>query len=186
MATSRSTIVQNSCGHSLHQIQDNFERKSRLITLVVAYTKFDRVIGQNGKIPWKIPEDMKHFMETTMGGVVVMGRKTWDSLPLRYKPLIGRTNVVITRDVGSFSSNVKPDLVVDNVEEIINKDCFIIGGGEIYKLFLDRKCVDRIIASEIKSVHEGDTFFPDLIGDWGKTLKKEFNDFDVIEYVKLF
>lgn len=92
-------------------------------------------IGMNGNLIWRIPEDLKHFKERTLGHPVIMGRKTWDSLPK--KPLPGRRNIVLSRRDGF---NPKGAEIVSSVEEALkateNEDPFIIGGSEIYKEFM--------------------------------------------------
>lgn len=160
-----------------------------MVTLVVAYDE-DRCIGKDGDIPWRIPEDMKHFKELTMGGTVIMGRKTWDSLPDRFKPLPGRKNIVVTTSPGLFMMgklgkkiDVKAgsfDWAIENIEG----EGFIIGGGQIYRTALDEGVVDRIVASEVSGHYGGDVFFPELGDGWGRTLLKEYDDFKVFEYSK--
>ena len=161
------------------------------IIIVVAYDE-DRAISKDGNIPWSLPEDMAHFKEITDGECVVMGRKTWDSLPVKFKPLPGRTNIVISRTkhesvfyhpkepywVTSLEAAIR---LVGNVDD--GKNIMIIGGGEIYREALDKGFVNRVIASEVLGHHDGDMFFPELIG-WVKTIKREHNGFVVMEYVK--
>lgn len=94
------------------------------------------VIGVNGGIPWHVKEDFQYFKELTLGGSVIMGRNTWDSLPK--KPLPGRQNIVITRDV---SFNAEGAVVVHSVNEALaaaEYDVWVIGGKEIYDLFMDK------------------------------------------------
>ena len=163
-----------------------------MITLIVAYDE-ERAIGKDGDIPWKLPEDMKHFKELTMGGTVIMGRKTWDSLPDRFKPLPGRGNIVLTRTPGLFkmAKLAKPPvgvLCAKSLEDAIHlaegSEIFIIGGGEIYKYALAADLVDRIVASEVKGRHGGDVFFPRLAEGWGRTFLEKHNGFTIMEYSK--
>jgi len=140
-------------------------------------------------MPWSLSEDMQHFKKTTGIFPVIMGRKTWDSLPL--KPLPDRMNFVVTRqhhEVPLFYSSTDPTWVTSIEDalrqiEIIygNKTLFIIGGGQIYKDALDKGLVDRVIASEVKGKHDGDTFFPELNG-WTSNQLQSFPQFDVVEY----
>jgi dihydrofolate reductase len=127
------------------------------IALVVAVSR-NGVIGRDGGLPWHISSDLKRFKAITMGKPVVMGRKTWESLPKR--PLPGRPNIVVTRQPGYIAEGavVVADmdaalLVAGNVAEIA-----IIGGGEIYAMVFRR--ADRLYLTEVDMDVAGDTFFP--------------------------
>lgn len=167
-----------------------------MTTIIVAYNgKF--VIGNNlGKVPWHIPDDLKFFKDTTMGHACVMGRKTWDSIPEKYRPLPGRLNVVVTRNHKDFpfppNSYNKVAACVD-VETAIRHakqfspggEVFITGGAQVYNYCVEKGLVDRVLASEIKN-HldvEGATFFPDLKAlGWNGKVVKQYPEFDVVEY----
>ena len=162
--------------------------------MIAALTK-NRVIGKNNDLPWKLPDDMKFFMETTKRHYVILGRKNYDSIPPKFKPLPNRTNIVVTRQ-----KNFKaPDcIVVDSVEkglDIARKskeaEAFIIGGAEIYKLGLPH--ADRLYLTEIDAVIDGDTYFPNFDKtEWkeisrihhGKDERHAYN-FDFVIYDKL-
>jgi len=136
-----------------------------MIAIIVAKSK-NNVIGSNGSIPWNVPKDLKYFKELTEGNTVIMGRKTYESLPKDNKPLPNRINIVITRD-SNFTAN--GCIVVSSIEEAIlkvdnRKDTFIIGGGEIYKQAIN--FVDKIYITEINGEFEGDTYFPELSDKW--------------------
>lgn len=158
-----------------------------MITIVVAYNKNYAIGNEEGLVPWRISEDMKYFKEITMGKPCVMGRKTWDSLPEKFKPLPGRTNIVISR---SLKEN-KDFFVFDSVEKSLEKaisicdEVCIIGGGEIYKYCIDKNLVDKVVASEIKNYLDinAKTYFPNLekLGYLGNKIK-EFDEFLVKEY----
>jgi dihydrofolate reductase len=129
------------------------------VALVVAAAK-NGVIGRDGALPWRIPSDLKRFKSVTMGKPIIMGRKTWDSLPK--KPLPGRLNIVLTRQAGFTAAGavVAPDreaalLAAGDADEIC-----VIGGGEIYESFLP--IASRIYLSEVDAMVEGDTYFPPL------------------------
>ena len=101
----------------------------------------DRVIGKDGAMPWTLPEDMAHFKRTTMGHPVIMGRKTWESFPEKFRPLTGRTNIVITRDAAAHAAlSAAGATPVASPEEALKvarasagaAEIWIIGGGEIY------------------------------------------------------
>lgn len=129
------------------------------LSLVAAVAR-GSVIGQGDAIPWRVPEDLAHFRELTMGHPVVMGRRTWDSLPRRFRPLPGRRNVVVTRD---------PDWQADGAERAASLDdglrlvsdaaqVFVIGGAELYAAALSR--ADVLELTEIDLDVEGDVLFP--------------------------
>jgi len=131
------------------------------IAFVVAVSK-NGVIGRGGGLPWHISADLKRFKQITMGKPVIMGRKTWESLPK--KPLPGRTNIVITRqaDYDTPGAHVAGD--VDAALKIAEaerpEEIAVIGGGEIFRMFLP--LADRIYLTEADLSVEGDTFFPKL------------------------
>ncbi|MCS3780170.1 dihydrofolate reductase [Tsukamurella ocularis] len=118
------------------------------------------VIGADGGIPWHIPEDMKYFRETTAGATVLMGRRTWDSLPPRFRPLPGRTNIVVTRDRAwrADGAVVQHDLAVPD------GDVWVIGGGEIYDAALP--LADLLAVTEVDATVEGDTTAPSIPEDF--------------------
>ena len=119
-------------------------------------------IGFNGQLLEKIPEDMKHFKETTTGHAVVMGRKTWDSLPK--KPLPERTNIIISNKGNLLLENGAIRLNLDDLLlgiAYFEEDIFVIGGGQIYKELLP--FCDRVYVTKIFKSHENvDTYFPNL------------------------
>lgn len=122
----------------------------------------NRVIGKNNDLPWRLPDDMKFFMNTTKGHCVIMGRKNYDSLLDKFKPLPDRTNIVVTRQ-----QNLKAPgcMVVHSVEAALQiarqnneQEVFVIGGAEIYSLTL--RGAHRLYLTEINAEVEGDTYFP--------------------------
>jgi dihydrofolate reductase len=137
-----------------------------MITLIVAMTE-DRVIGKGGGLPWRIPEDLKLFKKTTMGHVVVMGRKTFESMGS--KPLPGRKNIVISKTLcgtGGLSTGASvSDLhFCKSFEEGIEKaralgeEIFIIGGASLFEKAMPM--AERMIISWVKKRYEGDVYFP--------------------------
>jgi dihydrofolate reductase len=133
------------------------------ISLIAAQAQ-NRVIGKNNDLPWKLPDDMKFFMQTTKGHHVIMGRKNYDSLHEKFKPLPHRTNIVVTRQKDFPAPGC---IVVHSVEdalkiarENLEKEIFVIGGAEIYKLALPQ--ANRIYLTEIKASIDGDTYFPEF------------------------
>lgn len=137
----------------------------------------DGVIGANGSMPWSLPEDLAHFKRTTNGHPVIMGRKTWESFPEKYRPLPGRTNIVITRDtnrhealrtagavpVASTAAALSAARTAPGAEEI-----WVIGGGEIYAALTPQ--AHLAIKTVINAAPKGDTTAPKLDGSWTKSL----------------
>lgn len=118
------------------------------------------VIGRDGDIPWRIPEDMRHFRNVTMGHPVVMGRRTWDSLPERFRPLPGRRNVVVTRNPEWSGHGAERARSLDEALALLEgaEQVFVIGGAELYATALPR--ADEMLLTEIDAAFEGDTSFP--------------------------
>lgn len=129
------------------------------LSLVAAVAR-GGVIGREGRVPWHLPEDMKRFRELTTGHAVVMGRKTWDSLPDRFRPLPGRRNIVVSRDPGWRGGGAERAASVEEALAQLEGEqrVFIIGGAEIYAAALDR--ADELFLTEVDLDVEGDTFFP--------------------------
>ena len=154
-----------------------------MIKIIVATSK-NKVIGNNNELIWKLSSDLKRFKELTTGHPVVMGRKTYESIG---KPLPNRRNIIITRNL---EYEVNGCEVVYSLEEALlltNNDCFIIGGGEIYKQSLE--VADKIYLTLVHKDFEGDTTFPELGKEWVTIDTKDFdadekNDYDYsfIEY----
>ncbi|MGX9296813.1 dihydrofolate reductase [Tsukamurella paurometabola] len=118
------------------------------------------VIGAEGGIPWHIPEDLAFFRKTTAGSAVLMGRRTWDSLPARFRPLPGRTNIVVTRDRLWQADGA----VVQHDPALPGGDVWVIGGGEIYAAALP--FADLLAVTEVDADIEGDTRAPSIPGDF--------------------
>jgi len=146
------------------------------VSLIVAVAE-NNVIGKDNDLIWDLPKDMRFFKATTLNHHVIMGRKNFESIPKKYRPLPNRTNVVITRQ-----SDYKAEgcVVVNSVESALeiakeNKDNepFIIGGGQIYKIALEQNLVDKIYLTKVHHTFEGDTFFPELGNDWKEISKLE-------------
>jgi dihydrofolate reductase len=135
------------------------------VSLIVAMDA-KRGIGKNNDLMWHLPNDMKFFKETTQNQVVVMGRKNYDSIPEKFRPLPNRLNVVLTRNLDFRADGC---LVFSSLEDCLNhfkneneKTIFIIGGGEIYNLALKSNRVEEMYITEIDHVYDADTFFPEF------------------------
>jgi dihydrofolate reductase len=126
------------------------------VALVVAHSA-NRVIGRDGGMPWHLPGDLRRFRELTTGHAVVMGRRTYESLPPAFRPLPDRRNVVLTSDPAYRARGAE---VVADLEAALAGPCFVIGGGEIYAQALSH--AQRVYATEIEGELEGDAFFPAL------------------------
>ena len=130
--------------------------------MIVAKDK-NGVIGKDNKLIWHIPEDLQYFKNKTLGKVIVMGRKTYESIG---RPLPGRKNVVLTRDP---SYKVDGVVVLSSLEEVLallntNDEVVIIGGDSIYNQFLEH--ASTLYVTEIDYEFEGDTFFPEITDEW--------------------
>jgi dihydrofolate reductase len=139
-----------------------------MISIIVATSK-NRVIGSNNSLIWKLPADLKRFKQITTGSTIVMGRKTYESIG---KPLPNRRNIIITRDTNYLVDNCE---IVNSLEEALmlcNNDCFIIGGGEIYKQSID--IADKIYLTLVQEDFEGDTYFPEIGKEWTKVFREDF------------
>jgi len=124
------------------------------------------VIGHNNTLPWHLPEDLAHFKATTLGQPVIMGRKTWDSLPVKFRPLPGRMNMVVTRQTDWHSDGAH---VVHSVDEALQAcpteaQPWVIGGAELYRLAMP--LATRVVVTEIDADYEGDAFAPELDAAW--------------------
>ncbi len=144
------------------------------IEIIVSVGTGNNVIGINGELPWtKLKSDMQHFLDITKGQIVVMGRKTWDLLPTMFKPLPGRTNVVLSR---SQPVSTHQGYTFSSIEKILEmagtKRVFIIGGGEVYSLFIPY--AEIIYLTYVHGEFIGDTFFPVISKrDWLEYIKEE-------------
>lgn len=121
------------------------------------------VIGAGGGLPWHLPEDLALFRRLTLGSTVVMGRRTWESLPERFRPLPGRTNVVLTSDRGwSADGATRAGSVAEALGA--HDPVWVIGGGAVYAAFLPH--ADRLVVTEVDTVVDGDTWAPAIGADW--------------------
>jgi dihydrofolate reductase len=131
-----------------------------MIRIIVAISK-NCVIGESNNIPWHLPNDLKKFRELTLNHAVIMGRKTYESIG---SPLDNRLNIILTRNKEYKADNC---IVVNCVEDALRAcegDCFVIGGGEIYKLFLP--IAHELYLTLVNKNIEGDTYFPTLNYNW--------------------
>ncbi|MFG2512377.1 dihydrofolate reductase [Streptomyces sp. NPDC048584] len=137
------------------------------VGLIWAQTQ-DGVIGADDGIPWRLPEDMAHFKAATLGHPVVMGRRTWDSLPARFRPLPGRRNIVLTRDPGWSAEGAERAgsvaRAIGLAAEASATTVWVIGGGEIYRAALPY--ATTLSVTEVDVTVDGDTYAPALDAGW--------------------
>jgi dihydrofolate reductase len=150
---------------------------SSKVSLVWAQAK-GRVIGKDNTIPWDVPEDFRFFKEQTTGGVVIMGRKTWESLPAKVKPLPGRVNIVLTNQFGYKAPGA---LVVHSVKRAVdvaehNPNIYVIGGDQVYRQFI--WYADQLIVTEVDvEVTEADAYAPVVdYKEWGVSKETHWAD----------
>ena len=141
-----------------------------MISIIVAVSE-DRGIGNDNKLLWHISEDMKRFKKLTFGNTVIMGKKTWESLPKR--PLPGRKNIVLTDDL---QENIDNSVTAYSIEDALSKcevgeDIFVIGGGSVYSQFLP--IADRLYITHVHRTAPADVFFPEIDPEIWEVIEKE-------------
>jgi len=162
-----------------------------IVSLIAAVSK-NKIIGRNNDLPWRLPDDMKYFMQTTLHHHVIMGRKNYESLPEKFRPLPNRKNIVITRQkdfkaegcmvVNSLQAALK---IAEDAQE---EEVFIIGGAQVYKQALP--LTQRMYLTEIDAIVLGDTSFPEFEqGEWTEMSRKNHSadskhqfEFDFVVY----
>ena len=130
------------------------------------------VIGRQNTLPWHLPEDMAHFKRTTLGCPVIMGRKTWDSLPPKFRPLPGRLNVVVTRQPGWSENGARPAQSMQDALQLCApaSDAWVIGGAQLY--LLAAPLASTAVVTEIEADFEGDAFAPTLGPAWKEAARE--------------
>ena len=163
------------------------------ISIIAAVSK-NQIIGKDNQLVWNLQKDMKYFSNVTKGHSVIMGRRNWDSIPKKWRPLPQRKNIILSKNK---ELNIRGATVTNTIEEAIeisrsnnDDEIFIIGGGEIYNLGIPLS--DKLYITEIHSKVDGDTYFP----VWNKKEWKEISrithqkdknhnhSFDFVIYVK--
>lgn len=160
-------------------------RDAMLLTLIAGVAR-NGVIGRDNQLLWQLPEDLKHFRAATMGAPVIMGRKTWDSLPARFRPLPGRHNIVLSRQAGFDAPGASVVASLDAALALAGRDgaarAFVIGGEQIYREALPR--ADELLLTEVEREFEGDAHFPSFSREAFAEVQRERhraappNDFD--------
>ncbi len=148
--------------------------------IIIAALAENRGIGKDNNLLWHLPADMKFFKEQTTGHVIITGRKNYESIPEKFRPLPDRINIVVTRDKNYVAPGA---IIVHTIEEGIKmaqdknaEKCFIIGGGQIYKEVLEKNMAHEMIITRVDANLEADTFFPEIHEDkWEKTFINTIN-----------
>ncbi len=166
------------------------------VALIVAMDR-EGGIGKNNDLMWHLPADMRFFKETTTGHIVVLGRKNYESIPERFRPLPNRENAVLTRN---RSFKAEGCVVFHSLEDCLRhykheteRTVFIIGGGEIYKQALELNVVEELYMTHVDKTYDADTFFPqpDLSGWQAETIKEQEADekheagFKIVKYTRI-
>jgi dihydrofolate reductase len=153
-----------------------------MVTLVAAVAQ-NGCIGRDGTLPWRIPEDLRRYRTITMGKVVVMGRKTWESIPAKYRPLPGRTNVVITRraDYPLPPGVARAGSWQEARDDHAGREIVVNGGAEIYALAMPD--ADALDVTHVHRDVAGDAFFPPIDpAVWKETWREDHDGFSFVRY----
>lgn len=162
------------------------------IVMVVAMDN-NRCIGRKGQVPWRLKRDMKHFRAVTSAKTVVMGRKTWDSIPERFRPLPNRRNVILTRNPYYHAEGAEVMHSLEEVMDKVSEDLYVIGGGEIYDAFMP--VADKLVITCVHAeIEGGDAFFPSMPSEQWTSKELHFvhladenneHDFEVVSYERI-
>ena len=137
-----------------------------MISLIAVVAR-NRAIGKDNALLWHLPEDLRHFREVTRGKPVIMGRKTWESLPAAFRPLPGRRNIVVSRNADYVATGAQCATTLDDAVHLCADadEAFVIGGEQIYRQALP--FADRLCLTEVDEDADGDTYFPEFaLDDW--------------------
>jgi dihydrofolate reductase len=155
------------------------------LSLIAAIAQ-NNCIGKNGALPWHLPEDLNHFKELTVGKPVLMGRKTWESIPEKFRPLPNRTNIVVTRDQQySVPAGVEKYSSVESaLASHPNEETMVIGGAELYRQTIDR--ADRLFITHVNQTVDGDAFFPKIDPKVWREMERDGHEgFSFVTYRKI-
>jgi len=147
------------------------------------------VIGKDGVMPWHFPEDLAHFKQVTMGAPVIMGRKTWESIPPKFRPLPGRRNIVVTRNGGWSDTGAERAASLQDAVALAASEStvWVIGGGGLFTEALPMAHI--VEATEIDRDFDGDTFAPQLGTEWHEAKRERHQskagfDYSFVSYIK--
>ena len=157
---------------------------------LIAAVAENNVIGKDNDLVWKIKDDMAFFKRMTQGTVLLMGRKNFESVPEKYRPLPNRVNCILTNQKNYIAPADCP--VFSSIEDWIEaykndeRELYIIGGGQVFKEALDKNLVDVMYYTTVKGKPDGDVFFPEIDADYwndeiiGEGKKNDVNEFDFV------
>ncbi len=141
-----------------------------MIISAIAAVAENGVIGSKGELPWRLPDDMKFFQRTTVNHHVITGRKNYESIPERFRPLRDRVNIVVTRTQGYQAPGAwvcaSLEAAIDLARVADQKEVFIIGGGELYKEAFEKNLVQRVYLTTVHGKPKGEVRFPDIGKGW--------------------
>ncbi len=153
---------------------------------IIAAMDANRGIGKNNALPWHLPSDLKHFKETTEGGAVLMGRKTWESIPEKYRPFSGRLNIVISRQKDlDLPEGV---LLAGSLDEALSLaeeqegEAFLIGGAQLFQEAIVHPACERIVLTLIGQNFDCDAFFPAIPAHFSQNKSTPFREENGIEF----
>ena len=154
-----------------------------MLSLIAAVAR-NRAIGKDNRLLWHLPDDMRYFRETTRGKTVIMGRRTWESLPEKFRPLPGRTNIVVSHNPSYavpgawLATSLEQATAQANSEE---SEAFVIGGADLYQQALP--VADRLYLTEITAEFAGDVFFPSFSpSEWQEVSRSPLFKHEGLEY----
>jgi dihydrofolate reductase len=156
-----------------HDAIGNSEQSKPMISFVVAMDR-NRLIGAGDGLPWRLPDEMRRFKEITMGHAVLMGRKTYESIPEKFRPLSGRTNIVLTTQREYEAPGC---IAVNSIDEALtavpaHQELMVIGGAYVFEELMP--VVDRLYLTEIDGEYSGDVYVPDLdLSEWRVRTREE-------------
>ncbi|MFA1610768.1 dihydrofolate reductase [Halobellus rubicundus] len=161
--------------------------------VLIAAVAANRVIGRDGEMPWHLPADLKHFKRTTTGHPVIVGRRTYETVVEALgEPFPGRTSVVLTSQSLDLPAGAVVANSIDEAVELAREDAaargvdavYVAGGGRVYEQFLPR--ADRLVLTELRASHDGDTRFPAWDDDeWRETDREERDGFAFVTYERI-
>lgn len=153
--------------------------------ILIAAVAANRAIGKDNQLLWQIPADMAHFKSLTNGHTVLMGRKTWESLPPRFRPLPGRRNLVVSRQTGYSAPGAELATSVENALARAGdaEKIFVIGGEEIYRQTL--ALAQRLEITEVDQTPDADAWFPEITAtDWQETQRNPQAGYAFVTYLR--
>lgn len=176
-AQSNQFLAKSSSAVSSQSSDENSNMSHTQINLIWAQAH-NRVIGKDGVMPWYLPEDLAHFKHMTMGAPVIMGRKTWDSIPAKFRPLPGRINIVVSRNTDFLQaqhlSGMQAIASLEAALDLVSQhpDVWVIGGAQIYAQALP--LASKVVVTQIDADYAGDAFAPELGAGWRETAREAY------------